>query len=119
MARPAKSVNVSVKNFTKEEMEARKRNEEKLKGGGRLRTPDYLSEDQKKIFRGIVDNLKAADILSKLDVPILAQTSICIDRLQKIEQRINEDQRDYVGSWVGDEIITVDCDRPLGRMECR
>lgn len=93
MGRPAKAVTISNKNFTKEESEGRKEEEEKLKKRGRLTAPKYLSEPQKKLFKFIVDNLKEADILGKLDIPIIAQTAICIDRLQTIEEKINEDTR--------------------------
>lgn len=93
MARPAKPVSVQQAAMTKEEISERQEMEEKLKKKGRLIPPKYLSKEQKKIFKFIVDNLKEADILGKLDIPIIAQTAICIDRLQTIEEKINEDTR--------------------------
>ncbi len=89
MPRPAKSVNVQQSAMTKEEIADRQAMEEKLKKKGRLTPPRHLSAAQKKIFKFIVDNLKEADILGKLDIPIIAQTAICIDRLQTIEEKIN------------------------------
>ncbi len=75
-----------------EEIRVRKEQENSLKGGKKqVNPPTYLSKDQKKIFRNIVSELKASGILGSLDVYILAQCSIAIDRLQTIEAEINAD----------------------------
>lgn len=92
MARPCKSVKVMSKNLTKEEKEVRIEVEEKLRGGAdKINPPKYLDNNQKKIFRKIVSLLKESGILGNLDVYILTQTAIAIDRLQTIEERINKD----------------------------
>jgi P27 family predicted phage terminase small subunit len=52
-----------------------------------------LTDDQKKIFRYIIKELKEADILGNLDVYVLTTTAISIDRLAKMEQQINDDDR--------------------------
>lgn len=91
-ARPCKSVTTSSKHFTKEELQGRKEQEEKLKGlADKIKPPAYLSKEQKKIFKYIVQELEASGILSNLDIYILATCSIAINRLQEIEQMINED----------------------------
>lgn len=88
----AKSVKVSSKNLTKEERAIREETEEKLKGGeGKIIAPNYLSKEQKKIFKRIVDILKPSGMLGSIDIYLLAQTSVAINRLQAIEQLINED----------------------------
>lgn len=88
----AKSVKVSSKNLTKEERAIREDTEEKLKGGeGKIIAPSYLSKEQKRIFKRIVDILKPSGMLGSIDIYLLAQTSVAINRLQAIEQLINED----------------------------
>lgn len=92
MARPTKAVKTMSKNLTKEEKTARIRNETKLKGSSdKIQPLDHLTKSQKLIFGYIVSELEAAGILGNLDVYILAQCSIAIDRLQTIETMINND----------------------------
>lgn len=92
MARPSKSVKTMSKNLTKEEKEIRLETEEKLKGGAdKISPPSHLNSSQKKIFKYIVQELKASGILGNLDIYILGTCSICIDRLQEIEKLINKD----------------------------
>lgn len=92
MARPTKSVEVMSKHLTKEEIAARKEQEQKLKGlADNIKPPNYLSKDQKKIFKYIVKELEVAGILGNLDIYILSTCSIAIDRLQAIESLINKD----------------------------
>ncbi len=92
MARPSKSVKVMSKNLTKEERESRLKTEEKLKGGSdNISPPTYLNIRQKKIFNYIIEQLKESGILGNLDIYILSQASIAIDRLQQIEKIINKD----------------------------
>lgn len=92
MARPCKSANIMSKNLTKGEKEVRLETEEKLKGGAdKISPPSYLNARQKKIFKYIVEELKASGILGNLDVYILGTCSISIDRLQQIEKLINKD----------------------------
>ena len=93
MARPSKPAQLLTScSQTKEEIRIRKEQENRLKGGeNRINPPTYLSKEQKKIFRNIVSELKASGILGNLDVYILAQCCIAIDRLQTIEAEINAD----------------------------
>lgn len=92
MARPTKSAKTLTEfSQTKEEINARIKAEEKLKGNAdKISPPDHLSLSQRKIFKYIVDELEASGILGNLDIYILATCSIAIDRLQAIEQTINE-----------------------------
>jgi P27 family predicted phage terminase small subunit len=92
MARPSKSVKVMSKNLTKEEKEKRLEVENKLRGkADNIIPPSYLNEKQVKIFDYIVQELKASGILGNLDVYILAQCSVAIERIQAIDEQINED----------------------------
>lgn len=92
MARPAKSVKTMSKNLTKKEIKERLETEEKLKGeADKISPPKHLSTSQKKIFKYIVEELKASGILGNLDIYILSICSIAIDRLQELEKMVNKD----------------------------
>lgn len=92
MARPCKSIEAQARHNTKEEVEARKEQESKLRGSAdKVKPPSYLSKTQKKIFKYIVDELETSGIVGNLDVFILSTTAIAIDRLQQIETSINKD----------------------------
>jgi P27 family predicted phage terminase small subunit len=91
MARPAKAVAAKTGKITKAEEQARKEQEDKLKGNAdKLVPPSYLSDNQTDIFNFILDELKESSILGNLDIFVLAQTAICIDRLQTCEIMMNE-----------------------------
>lgn len=99
MARPAKSVTMKTGLMTKEEINKRLEAEARLKGhADKITAPSYLTLAQKKIFNFIVKNLEASGILGNLDVYVLAQTAITIDRIQECEKSINENGLfDYEG----------------------
>lgn len=92
MARPCKSVKTMSKNLTKEEKTVRQNTEHLLRGGvDKIVPPKHLNAKQKKIFKYIVQEFEASQILGNLDIYILAQAAIAIDRLQEIEKLINQD----------------------------
>lgn len=91
MARPAKSISMKTGLMTKEEINARLEGEQRLRGqSDALKPPSYLSNTQKKIFKFIHKQLESSGILGNLDVYVLAQTAITIDRIQECEAHINE-----------------------------
>ena len=91
MARPSKSVQTMSKHLTKEEIRIRSENQEKLKGNSDSIIPSQkLNENQFFLFEFIKNELKESDILSNLDSFILTKCVIAIDRLQYIEEIINE-----------------------------
>lgn len=90
MARPTKAAASTVGHFTAGELKTRIEGEAKLKGrSDKLKPPAYLTQAQKKIFRYIVTNLEASGILGNLDIYVLTECSICIDRMQTIEAGLN------------------------------
>ena len=95
MARPCKSIEGQSRHNSKEDIEKRKETENKLRGlADKIEfPPDYLTEEQKLIYKEIFNELKASKILSNLDIYILSSCSIAIDRLQYIEQIINKNPR--------------------------
>lgn len=91
IARPTKSATTRTGHMTKEETRNRQEQEQQLRGqNDSLKPSSHLNARQKKIFNYIVEQLDAAKILGNLDVYILDQTAIAIDRLQQIEKRINQ-----------------------------
>ena len=92
MARPAMSAKTTAKHLTKTEMEAKLGTEEKLKGkSDKLKPPKYLTPTQKKTFKFIVKELEGAGILGNLDVYVLSECCIALDRMQEIESKINQE----------------------------
>lgn len=86
------SASVTSKHLSKEDRENKLETEQKLKGNSdKIKPPIYLSKEQKKIFKLVVNELINAEILCNLDVYVLTTCVICIDRLQAIEKLINED----------------------------
>ena len=92
MSRPCKSVELSSKHFTEEEKKARVEAENKLRGNSdKIKAPTYLNPASKKIFRNIVRELEATGILTNIDIYILANYSIAVDRLEEAEKLLNKD----------------------------
>ena len=90
MARPCKPIGVQTGAKTKEDVERRSNNEDAISGGkDKIDKPmTKLSKEQKKIRKTLVEEL--SNVLTNVDAYILDQCCIAIDRLQKIEQEINE-----------------------------
>ena len=92
MARPTKSITTRTGHMNKTDIDKRLEYEAKLRGDSdKIRAPAYLTLQQKKHFRTIVDYLKESGILGNIDVYLLAQTAITIDRIQSCEVAINQD----------------------------
>ena len=93
--RPAKpAIMLSDCSQTKEEIQNRVENEEKLKGNSdKINAPDHLDNNQVELFNYIKNELEASKLLSNLDVFILAKCAIAISRLQYIEKKVNDNPR--------------------------
>ena len=92
MSRPAKAVSSQSSHLTNEEIKIREETEKRLKGNSdKLVSADYLNDRQKEIFNYILENLEESKILGNLDVFVLNQASICIERLEMMEQEISKD----------------------------
>ena len=89
MSRPAKAIDTNFKKMSKEERKEREETEKKLRGNNeKIKSFKYLNKRQKAIFKDILKNLNK-NILSNLDVYLLNQTAITIERLESIEKEIN------------------------------
>jgi|SRR3712207_2049619 len=82
------------KHLTKEEKQKREEAEESLKGrSDNINPPNYLSKNQRMLFNYIKDELEESKLLNNLDIYILSTCVIAIDRLQFIEDKINNSPR--------------------------
>lgn len=101
MARPSKSVSANKRNLTKEEKAIREDGEKKLKGKDDCIKPSsYLTTAQKTIFNNIVEQLKQSNVLGNIDIYVLDEAAIAIDRKRKIEKDINDNKIDLLDSKV-------------------
>ncbi|KOC32543.1 phage terminase small subunit P27 family [Clostridium botulinum] len=91
MARPCKAIDCQSRHNTKSEIEARKEQEERLKTlADKIdKPPKHLSQEQKNIYKFIIEELKLTGILTNLDVYILTTCAIAVDRLTTIEEIVN------------------------------
>lgn len=93
MPRPAKNTKLKTGKISSEDIENREKIENSVKGkSDKIRAPNYLTKNQKKIFKYIVKELENSKILGNLDIYMLSQASISIDRIQTIENQVNEDE---------------------------
>lgn len=91
MARPAKAVAAKSGKIGREEEQQRAAIEDKLRGkNDKLLPPLYLTESQMEIFNYIMGELNEANILGNLDLFILSQTAIAVDRIQDFDRKANE-----------------------------
>lgn len=92
MARPCKAaVVLSEYSQTSEEINSRIEQEEKLKGNSdNIEAPRYLNENQVFLFNYIRTQLKESGLLGNLDIYILSKCAIAIERLQLIDEKVNE-----------------------------
>lgn len=96
MARPAKPTADRTGKISKTENLARQNAEAIFRGDNdKLTPPDSLTERQKRIFLNIVEEREKSRTLGNLDVYLLAYSSICIDRLNEMEEKIESD-KDYL-----------------------
>lgn len=91
MARPTKSIATRTGHMSKKDIDARLEYEAKLRGEmDKLKPPSFLTLPQRKIFKGIIEYLVPAGLLGNIDVHIVAQAAITIDRVNECERIVNE-----------------------------
>lgn len=79
------------KNLSKEEIRERQEQEQRLKGmSDNIQPSEHLNERQTELFNWLVTEMKASGILSNLDVFVLDEVSIAIERMQYIDTLINK-----------------------------
>lgn len=84
--RPPKPLALMTKNLTKEEIQIRTEQEEKLKGRDDkvYKAPKGLPKEVAKIYKTIVNELKEANILNNLDIELITTTAYAIFRFYNI-----------------------------------
>ena len=92
MGRPAKPIDMQKGHINKDVREYRKNAEKALKGDAkRLVAPRNMPKDQKKYFDFFVKELKHAEILGRMDMPLLTGAARCFARLDWIEKQLDEE----------------------------
>lgn len=88
------------KHLTKEEIETRQEQESKIKGNNDkvYDPPSYLSKNIKEIYVALVDELKEADILSNLDIELIATTASAIYRMRDARKHLDKDGSVVMGA---------------------
>lgn len=91
--RPPKNIDLMEGKINKEDIAIRKQVEQMFNGdfSGNLKPSNRLNSNQKKIFKFISEHMKSVGFVSDIDVILLENTCIAIDRLQSIEKLLNED----------------------------
>lgn len=91
MARSPKPVSMQSCNLTKEEIESRLEQEEKLKGNSDkvYSAPRGMKKEVKTIYEFIVNELRHADILNNLDIELLSTTAYSIYRMKDARKHLD------------------------------
>lgn len=91
MGRPCKAAYTKIGASAKAEREQREKAENELRGTPKTikNAPKWMTKEQKKIRKKIV--AEAEKVLADVDCYVLDQCAVAIDRLQDIEQQINDD----------------------------
>ncbi|CAM2079053.1 MAG: Terminase [uncultured Clostridium sp.] len=77
-----KPIELTLGHRTKDEIQTRKENQDRLKGDNtRIIPTQELNENENAIFNSIKDEMKNSEILSNLDSYLLTQLSVAIDKL--------------------------------------
>ena len=91
MSRPAKAVKTLSGHITKDELAYREKIEQTLRGDAdKLDPPEWLNDGQRAVFNFVIEEMAAVDILGNLDVYVLTQFAVATERINAIEQRMNE-----------------------------
>lgn len=94
MARPRKPASLKQgKSETKQHLEAREEVEQSLKGRSDLvfSVPNQLDELGEAYYRFLVEELRDANILSNLDIPILTQTADALSKMETADEIIKRE----------------------------
>ena len=93
MARKAKSAAVLDGHKTKAELEARMEAEKALLGepAWGMEPPDWLTEEQRRIFRDVLAILLPTKILNGGDVYMVTNLAVDIDKKAEMDRMVNDD----------------------------
>lgn len=92
MVRPTKPIALKTGVITKEQEAERLKAEKRLMGASdKLQPPPHLTKAQAEIFNNIVAEQKNANILCNIDVHILCECAVSLERLIIIDKMVNDD----------------------------
>lgn len=91
MGRPAKAAAIKTGAATKQEAALRAATEAMLRGDERPECPDWLNENQQRLFSWISEYYAKAEMLSALDSEGLGMLCVAFDRVAMIDKQINDD----------------------------
>lgn len=85
MVMPSKPTELLGRGYSKEQLETRKTNEEKLKGSSdKIHiVPKWLCKDAKKEYKKLIKEMSNTNVLTNIDIPVVA---ICADAYVKMQQ---------------------------------
>lgn len=111
MARPRKPLEINRKHFTKAEIEQRKAETLEVPFTDVV-PPNYLNAKQKREFVAIADQLLKLNILTELDVDILAQYCIAKELYLEYSDQLKKvlAKRNAVHKWGVVESIATTCE---------
>lgn len=93
MSRSAKPLSINNSHLTKEEIELRQEQEEKLKGNNDLvfiSPKDLKTKEEKELYLFLVQEMKASNILNNLDIQMLVQTVDSIIKMKEANKLIKK-----------------------------
>ena len=92
MARTPKPVSMQTSHLTKEEIEERQEQEQKLKGNDdKVYTPPKgMKKAAKDIYTVIVEELRQAEILNNLDIELISTTAYAIYRMKDARKNLDK-----------------------------
>lgn len=79
--------------LSKDEIRARQEQEDKLKGSDNMvyNVPEHLTEEEKKVYQFLINELKESSILNNLDIEILTIASSTIVSLHKERELLKKE----------------------------
>ena len=83
IARPRKNVTALQGDYSKEDMQGRLKHEKRLKGNSdKIIAPDFITYDEVAMmkFNQLVEELKASEVISNVDVDLLAVYCDCYSK---------------------------------------
>jgi len=96
MARPAKAIAVASGARTQEDIRMREYLENTVKSDGEPVAPGHLTPEQRAVFNEILDGMRDAEILGKLDVYTLEATAVAIVAVREINKMIEDNPQNLL-----------------------
>lgn len=116
--RPAKSLNETTKHLTKEEIEKKKKAEEKIKDSlkiTKVKAPDILRPEGEKLFKSLSKDLIKLGLFTQLDVYNLALYINLIIEYKELQEDLKTIRRPDFG--INDDLVIFYTTNPINIMK--